>query len=295
MFATVPSELCNLSLLEEVDLDGKFLAIPAGLADLPVLKKIYIRGRFGEIDFAYLESSPAFDRESFRAQISAFNADSKAAFDAYAASVNWPIFLDPGEAQKRPLKGIPVYSSFKQAALPGEEIFILPATSKHKNAFKALTDGTPVVFLSQSDSNTTLNGHLNVGVLIESGQENYDGTYKLKCATRVSLLAVRSENNILLADIDTYGDTLADNTGLSEEDITQKVRPKLEAHLRAIRTPKGSLAKALESFDRGVGQAIRTGTLSFFIAAKLPTAYEIRQKLLLITNEKERLSLLDVA
>jgi hypothetical protein len=292
-FAEIPIELSNLSSLEELELDGKFISLPMNLADLPSLKKLYIRGRFSKIEFSYFESSPLFDREKFRAQIPAFNSASKAALDAYAAATSWPIFVDSRDAQKRPLNGIPVYSSFKQAALPGEEIIIRPASAKHENAFKALVDGTPIVFLSEYESDTSLNGHLSVGVIVENGEDDY-GTYKLKCGDRVSLTSVYLKDTILLADIDSYSDVSTEVEPLNAIEVKERLRPKLETHLKALRMPKGKLSKSLEAFDRGFGHALRNGSLSYFIASRLPTSYELRQELLLITNEKERLTLLGV-
>lgn len=287
----IPIEMCNLANLEELSLAGKFTAIPEDLAELPSLKKVYLRGRFRKIEFSYFKSSPSFDREALRAQIAAFNSESEIALSAYTESVSWPIFRNPLEALMRPLKGIPVYSSFKQAPVPGEEVQINPVTPKHQNAFKALVDGTPVVFVSESDGDGSLQGHLGVGVIIESGQDDY-GTYRLRCGERVKLTSVFSKKDILLADIDCYSDDSANSDDLDLVGIVKTARSKFEIYLKTLRTPKGKLSKALEAFDQGARRAIKKGNLSFFVTSKLSTTYELRQQLLLMNSELQRLKLL---
>jgi hypothetical protein len=290
-FTEIPIELAALANLEELFLDGKFIEIPAALAELPALKKVYCRGRFSKIELSYFDASPPFERENFRSEIATFNSASAACMKDYAASIDWPIFLNPIEALKRPLKGIPIYPSFKQAALPGEEILIKPASPRHENAFRAVTDGAPVVFVSEYDGNRALLGHLEIGTLITSGENDY-GTYKFRCGDRVELISMQAKDTILLADIDDYLDIAADSDSIDISTVKQIARVQFETHLKAMRTPKGKLTKALEAFESGFNRAARCGSLSYFIAARLPTGYETRQQLLLLRDESERLKLL---
>lgn len=290
-FSRIPVELSYLINLEELELCGRFTVLPPELASLPNLKRVYIRGRFSQIELSSNESNSSLGLEIFQSAIDSFNSESQASSGNHDTAVSLSIPRESSHRMELPLRGVRMYPSFMQAALPGEEVLTRPSSARHESVVRAVDEGEPVIFVSEYADNQILLGHLGIGTLIESAR-NDCGLYSLKCGERVRLTAVCLRDNYLFADIDICEDTVGTKDEFDFLTIRTAARTKFETHLKAMRTPKGLVTKELVAFEEGLVRADGNRTLSFFIASKVSVDYETRQQLLSTMNEAERLKIL---
>jgi hypothetical protein len=312
--SSIPDEMCNLSSLKRLALDGRFLniperigelqqltqlslcghflTIPENIAKLLNLTKIHLRGRFEKISQGYYSNSKPFQRDTLISDFSNFESISKTKWVEFKRNekpIPWLVVDDVRELMARPLGNIKLQSSFTKVHLPGEE--------RSDSNMPTSPDGSycPLVYVSEAipvESPQTIDGFLPVGVMeLPIQAENGRITMFRDERVRIVAIAKDADRKTALACIDSIHeenvDTTADAMLLKDAFLSKNDN---------FLTPKGMTkprrAKVIQKFEEDFQRAIKHNRASYLIANALPMSlfpYLDRQLFLLDPNEQARL------